>query len=759
MADIVAGFSFTTERVKQIYDNLWKLMTCKQEWWGEDLTILNEVDPTKTPLIARQAKAVEKVFTEMPVKIRPEELIVGVMPMGTIGFGVIFPDYATEEEKKQAAKKGLTPKSVWGHYVPNYQKILQKGLKGIRKEVYKRLEDNSLSQKQIDFLNSILITLDALGTLARRYSKLAAQKAEEQEDDRRKAELKKISQICSRVPEEAAQTFYEALQSFWFTYTALHSTLNFVPVGRFDQYMYTYLKRDLDSGRLTLDQAQELVDCLWLKFNERVQILEENEYENHFDKGFMNLGGKGFDFEGVPFQANSWLQNVMLGGQTSEGKDATNELTYLCLNATGKFRVIEPVVSTRFHTNSPRNYLKRVCKVIRTGGGLPVVYNDDIIISAYKKMGFNVSDALDYSNDGCTETLFPGRTELRWEPIHSLQCLEFIFTRGYVRGTNERRGIDTGNFFYFKSFDQFMKAFKAQLEYQVIKAMDRVFYYYGDLNEIAPQPFMSSILSNCIANVQDVTEGGADFIFHNLLLSGFSHTVDSLVVIKKLIFEEKKFTLEEFNQILEKNFEGWEELRLTIKNHFSKFGRDDDYADEIAREISEYYAQLVKTKSANPKIHFIPGMYTFEWYVQFGKLVGATPDGRLAYTPIASNISTSVGMDTEGPSSVLNSVSKLNLIEHPSGATVDLSLDPGVVSGERGLERLMAIIKSSLELRGAVLSITVNDVEELKRAQEEPEKYQSLRVRLGGFQAFFVTLNKEHQDQHIARYTNSTLLV
>jgi len=757
MVDVIEGFSTTTDRVMKLYDNLWNLMTCKQEWWGEGLTVFNEVNTADTPLTVRQARAFEKVLTEMPIKIRLEELIVGVMPMGTIGFGIIFPDFATEEEKKKAAEKGLTPKSVWGHYVPDYQKMLQKGLKGIREEVYKRLEDNSLNPKQIDFLNSILITLDALGTLARRYSKLASKMAEDQEDKRRKGELKRISQILSRVPEEPAQTFYEALQSFWFTYLALHSTLNFVPVGRFDQYMYTYLKRDLDSGRLTLDQAQELVDCLWLKFNERVQILEENEYENHFDKGFMNLGGEGFPFEGAPFTANSWLQNVMLGGQTSDGKDAVNELTCLCLNATGKFRVIEPVVSTRFQMNSPQNYLKKVCEVIRTGGGLPTVYNDDIILSAYKKMGLNISDALDYSNDGCSETLFPGRTELRWEPVHSLQCLEFVFTRGYVRGTNERRGIDTGNLSYFKSFNQFMKALKAQLEYQVIRAMDKTLYYYGSLNEIAPQPFLSSILSSCIENAQDVTDGGADFIFHNLLLSGFSHTVDSLVAIKKLVFEEKKLTLEEFNQILEKNFEGWEELRLTIKNHLPKYGRDDDYSDEIAREISKYYGQLVKTKSINHKIHFVPGMYTFEWYVQFGKLVGATPDGRLAHTPIASNISTSVGMDTEGVSSVLKSVSKLNLVEHPSGATIDLSLDPGMVVGERGLERLMAIIKSFLELGGAVLNITVNDVEELKRAQQEPEKYKSLRVRLGGFQAFFVTLNKEHQDQHIARYTNSTL--
>ena len=753
MVDIIQGFSTTEERVNRLYNNLWKQMVRKPEWWGEGLTILNEVNPEETSLISRQARAFAKVLKEMLIEIRPEELIIGVMPMGSLGFGVTFPAYTTEEENKRAAENGLTYKSVFGHSLPNYQKMLQKGLKGIRKEVYERLEEKNLTQKQVDFLNSIPIALDALTILARRYSELAAQRAEEQKDTRRKAELVKISQICLRMPEEPARTFHEALQSFWFTYLVFQSTLNFVPVGRFDQYMYPYLKKDLDSGRLDMVQAQELVDCLWLKFNERVQIIKDNKYEDHFDKSFMNLGGEGPDNGMLSVAANSWLQNVMLGGQTREGKDATNELTYLCLNATGKFQTIEPIVSARFHTNSPRDYLKKVCEVIRTGGGMPPVFNDDVIIPAYKKMGFNVSDVLDYSNDGCSETLFPGKTELNVALLNGLQCFEFVFTRGYVRRTKERRGIDTGNLSYFKSFDQFMKAFKAQLEYQVIKFIDNALRYYGARNKIAPQPFMSSLISGCITNAQDITDGGADFIFYLPTMTGFSHIVDSLVVIKRLIFEEKKFTLEEFNQILEKNFEGREELRLTIKNHLPKYGRDDDYADKIAREISEYYSQLVKTKSINPKIYFVPSMYTFELYVREGKLVGATPDGRLAYAPLASNISPSVGMDIEGPSSVLKSVSKLNLVEHPGGAAVELSLDPGIVSGEKGLERLMAVIKSFLDLRGSVLSITVNDVEELKRAQKEPEKYQSLRVRLGGYQAFFVTLDKEHQDQHIARYT------
>ncbi|MBN2325329.1 MAG: hypothetical protein JXQ30_16485 [Spirochaetes bacterium] len=742
------------QRGKSLYSAFKNKIRTKEETPVIYHSVVND-DTKKLPLIVRKAYAIKEVLSEMPVTINESELIVGTATKYSVGKGGLFPEYATKDELEKAGKKHLSPYSVWGHYVPNYRRVLSLGIKGLKEEAKRRLTDTKKSKnadpKKAAFYEAVLVCCDAVVTLAHRHAAACSGAADGEKDPDRKEELLKISRICMNVPEYPPRSFHEALQAFWLLHITFHSTLNLIPVGRFDQYIYPFLKKDLQNGTITLQQAQELVDCLWLKFNERYK--EREMVQDRLDPYAFHLGGLTFSLD-KDILHQLWLQNMILGGQTPEGKDATNPLTYLCLNATGKYAVSNPTVTVRFFKGSPKELFEKTAEIILQGGGQPTIYNDEAIVPALMKTGIPIEEARDFSNDGCWETLIPGKTEFRYYLINSALCVDLALNRGVCRKSGQKLGIDTPDPATFTSLEDIVEAYNKQLNHQVEKYMSNVVDYYGSLYDISPLPFLSATVDDCMETGKDITQGGAKYIIHAMILLGFSHAVDSLAGLGKLVFEEGSVRMTELLGALDENFEGSEVLRQVLVTRGPKYGNDDDYADGIAKKLLGSYAEMLRSNARSYpscRVKFLPGVGTFEFYALGGKTVGALPDGRLSGEPVSSNFSPSLGSALQGATATVNSFSKMNFEELPVGSPLDLSLDKRAFEGKDGPGRLTAFIRSFLDKGGNMLTVNINSVEELKRAQKEPEKYRHLRVRVGGWQAYFIDLTKEHQDHQIAR--------
>jgi len=749
-------------------------MWIKKEWWGEGLTIFDTGPEIKRkPLIVRKAMAFEKVLREMPISVAEDELIVGNLLMNSLTCGNLFPEYATSEEKEIAARNSVGTYSVWGHSLADYPKVLNSGLAGIRSEAKQLLEklesQNDSDETKRDFLHAVIICCNAVRDFAQRYADLAAEVAEREMDIGRKQELAEITRVCRRVPEWPARSFHEALQSLWFVHIVCQNTLNWVPIGRCDQYLYPFYEKDLKDGRITKEQAQEVLECVWIKFNERMQLREEH-LEDHSDPYLFSLGrdpklnpmfrgGHSVSPVGQTSEdktyANQWLQSVTLGGQMAEGLDATNEVTYMCLEATEKVGATQPIVQVRFHRNSPERLLETCCEVISSLGGRLVLLNDEARLPILLNVGIPLEDVRQYSGDGCWEMEIPGKTEMRWSPIHSLKAVEWVFNRGYSPVERAKLGIDTGDVTKLNSFNEVMRAFELQLDHAILTQVEETTKYYGSNYAIAPCPFFSSLIEGCMEKARDITQGGAKYILHHLWLTGLPNTVDSLAAIKKFVFEDRVITLAELKKALDSNFEGCEDLWLALLHRAPKYGNDDDYVDEIAVEVSEYFVNRVREHATNyPQIKFPVGIGTTPQYVLFGKLVGATPDGRKSGDALAGNFSPAWGAAKKGITAAIKSFTKICFQKLGVDSELDLAINPNFVKTKEGLSRLAALIRSFMDAGGTVITFNVIDAETLRKAQKEPENYRDLTIRLGGWQAFFVSLDRAHQDAHIHRITH-----
>ncbi|MHB1004856.1 MAG: pyruvate formate lyase family protein [Chloroflexota bacterium] len=757
-------------RVARLYERLWNGMLSKRQWWGGGLTVLDDPAVAAMPLIVRKAKAIEKVLREMPIRIAADELIVGEILMGGY-LGHLFPDYAHPAEKAAAARRRMSVYSIFGHSAPDYAKLLRVGFAGLRAEAEAKLaavaEADPTAPRQRAFLRAALVCGDAVVALARRYAELAAALAAEERDPQRRAELAEIAAGCARVPEQPARSFREALQSFWFTHLALNSTMTDASIGRFDYYLGPYLERDLAGGAITLSQARELVDCLWIKFNGRVQLRDEDKefHKDPYAGTWMGTDPQNPDYllgpvsHDVPSDErdkstdNHWLQNLILSGMDPDGRDSTNALTYLCLEATGHFELAEPTVSVRLSPDYPEELLRGACEVMRGGGGMPALFNDRVLVEALRKFGFPAADALGYSDDGCWETLIPGKTHYHWGPVHGLKCLEYALNRGRSPLTGRHEGLDTGDPDTFSSFADLLGAVETQIDYQVRLFVESFARAYGGHYDIAPEPLLSLLVEGCLAQAKDITEGGAVYTFYAPLLTGLPHLADSLAAIQALVFEQKRMTLAELRAALASDWEGKETLRQLLLNRYPKYGNGCNEVDRLVKQLAHFFARRVAERAqAHPRFRFPPGLGAVGWlYLIHGKIVGATPDGRHARDAIAAGMTPGPGRDLEGPTAAVKSYTAVDFTELPSNGPLDLSMDPAAIKGENGLQRLIAFVRGFLEMGGAVLTVTVTDVETLRRAQREPEKYRGLRVRMGGWQAYFVALNREHQEHHIAR--------
>lgn len=766
-------------RQELIKERLWtKDFQTKKEWWGMEHTILTNEEIKKEPLVVRKAYAIEYTTRYMPIAIRDYELIVGVPNTNSAGFGREFVDFTLPEEKEYALKTScMTYKQYWDSHPANYAKLLARGIVGIKEDIYEQMNketekvDEGIDTEKMELYRAMLIALDAVVEFAHRYSELCVKTAAECEDPVRKKELLEMAQILLKVPENPATGFHEALQSMWLLHTVFHSCMEMMPVGRTDQYMYPYYQMDIESGKITKEYARELLTCFLSKFTERTQLNKEHWETNHttaideaiggadpeeYDKfSFMLDNTSDYNFG---TDANHFLQNMIIGGCKPDGTDGTNDLTYMILEQTEYLNTVSPVMSVRINDHTPKDLLRLIARILANGRGEPTIYNEDNIIKGLVAKGIPIEDARDFCNDGCWEVLIQAKTVFTYEHVHTLKILEYFMMRGRSLVSGEQEWRDCGDPSEYATFDEFYEAFMKEVKQMQWDVVNNHFRHKNTRYRINPSVLLSTLTEDCIARGKDYTNKGGRYTFYGLIINSFSHTVDSLAAIKKFVYEDKAVTMDELTEAMKHNFEGKEALREMLVHRAPKYGNADPYVDGIAKRLMKDFADNVEViektpgeKDIWPEVRLVAGIGTFENYVQFGRECGASADGRKYMESLSSNYSPSLGLDVEGPTAALKSATYPDILPYYTGGPVDLGVNANDIQGEEGIERLLGVIQAFRELGGNMMTVQVLNVETLKDAQEHPDKYPNLRVRLGGLSVYFTQLVKPQQDVIIAR--------
>lgn len=794
------------------------------------------------PMVTRRAKAFYHILENIPITIRPEELVVGsatikprscqVFPeysyewleseFETISTRQADPFYISEETKEKLTEayrywKGktsselatnymapealrsiehniFTPGNYFyngvGHICVQYDKVLRIGYSGIRKEAQDALDALKVSDgdyaKRHHFLNAVILSCDAAILYARRYADLATVQANTCTDANRRRELLQIAENCRRVPEFGASTFWEACQSFWFVQMLLQmeSSGHSISPGRFDQYMYPYYKADLDAGRLTPEFAQELIDCIWVKLNDLNKARDE-----------ASAAG---------FAGYSLFQNLIVGGQDAEGLDVTNDLSFMCLQASMHLQLPAPSLSIRIWNGTPHDLLIKAGELTRTGVGLPAYYNDEVIIPALLSRGLSLEDARSYCIIGCVEPQCPGKTEGWHDAAFFNMCrvVELVFNNGMDEG--EMVGIATGDVTKMSSFEELFEAYRKQIDYQVqlmVNADNAIDVAHA---ELCPLPFESCMVEDCIGRGLPIQCGGAKYNFTGPQGFGIANMADGLYAIRELVFNRHEATLADFKEAIDHNYgvgsvapadvehvvteivrslaESGQQVgesdvaqivsivqssaldpakrdqyaRLLEKiEALPKFGNDLPEVDTLAREVAYTYTRSVE-KYENPRGgRYQAGLYPVSANVPLGAQTGATPDGRLAHTPVADGVSPVAGRDTHGPTAAANSVSRLDHYIASNGTLYNMKFHPSALAGRAGLENFAALVRTYFDQKGSHMQFNVVSRETLLDAQAHPENYKSLVVRVAGYSALFTTLSRSLQDDIINRTEQS----
>jgi pyruvate formate-lyase/glycerol dehydratase family glycyl radical enzyme len=650
--------------------------------------------------------------------------------------------FMTEDAKAAQAAAVFTVGNYYfngvGHISVDYAKVLSNGLNGIiaeaKAELAKLNVANPADLEKMHFLNAVVIANEAVISFAARFATEAERLAQKEQDPARKAELQEIARICRNVPGNPAETFWEAIQSFWFIQLVLQLESNGHSISpmRFDQYMYPFLVKDT---AITAAKAQELLDLLYIKFSEINKVRDE---------------GSTKAFGGYPM-----FQNLIVGGVDRSGEDATNELSFMCLQATANTKLYQPSISIRIHLGTPPALYKKAAEVSRIGLGMPAYYNDRFIIPGLLSRGLTRDDARDYGIIGCVEPQVAGKTE-GWHDaafFNMAKVLELALNDGVEPSTGKQVGLKTGDLTSFNTFDDVMAAYSKQMVHFVnllVISDNAVDIAHG---KRTPLPFLSSLVEDCIGKGKSLQEGGAHYNFTGPQGVGVGNVGDSLTAIKKLVFDDKAVTLADLKKGLDTNFEGveMENLRQMLLNRAPKYGNDDSMADEIAREGALIYCREVE-KYTNPRGGcFQPGLYPVSANVPFGSLVGATPDGRKAGTPLADGVSPVSGMDHAGPTASVKSVAHLDHVIASNGTLLNMKFHPNALKDDRGIQNLVGVTETFFNGGGTHIQYNVVSGDMLKDAQKNPDKYQGMVVRVAGYSAFFTSLDKAIQDDIIAR--------
>lgn len=639
--------------------------------------------------------------------------------------------------------------SKWRAYVgeitPDYEDVIFKdGFSGIIEKAQSQLDKlEQISPENIDkihFYEATIITSEALIRFGERYAEKAEKLAQEESDPERKAELLKIAENCRWVPANPPRTFWEAMQMVWFVQVGRVIAENAVALnlGRFDQYMLPYYQRDLQEGILTREQAQELIECLWIKLSEWIWAISSNTARY--------------------FAGYCAFQNLTVGGKKKDGTDGTNDLSYKCLRATASVRTHQPGLSVRIHPDCPEDFLLEVCRLIRLGTGFPAVHSDRVGAAMLLAAGLSPADARDWSNCGCVVPHF--RKVGEWTSaanINLASALEFSLNNGCGRLDDVVRGLRTGDPASFKTFEQFKETYYAQLSYLIKQAVVATVIAQDVHAEMAPRPFMSTLVDGCIEKGRDLSKGGAFYNIGPVLTGiGVADVANSFAVIKKLVYEDKVITLKELCQALDHNWQGHEMIRsMALK--CPKYGNDDDDVDRFAIQVTDFYHQEIRKHEDWCGQPFNSAFMGISNYIPAGAAVGATPDGRLAGTPLTEGCSPHAGTDVTSPTATMKSVAKINHESHSGGTLLNIKLSPDTLKTDRDLSNLAAMMRAYFELGAFHVQFNVISPETLRDAQEHPENYQDLLVRVAGYSTRFVHLSKEVQEAIIERTTYETL--
>ncbi len=626
---------------------------------------------------------------------------------------------------------------VQGHLVLGNRNVLPGGFAAIRERAEARLWrcEAEGDEDGVAFCRGVIVSCDAVREWARRYAHLATRLAQQEADQERRDELLAISRRCERVPFEPPRDFREAVQAVWFTEAAAvlaHGMTGIFATGRLDQILWPWYERDRDQGRITREEAQELLQELLVKLSSNLQLLP--------------LVGKA---TGSELGADSMA--VTVGGVGRDGREATNELSEVFLEAVAAVRGLGNTFSIRVSERSSDDWLRRTAEVFAATSG-PGVFNDEQVIDALHRSGCDLEDARDYAVIGCVEPTPDGNTFgcTSGNDLSLVGALEMALLRGHLRIMGRRVGPDTGDPRAFTTFDQLMEAFQRQVEFMIgtvaegVRIKDRV-YAEGFHN-----PYVSMTLDGCLDSARDMTCGGARYDFASISARGLGTTADSLAALQAAVFDRGRYTMAEVLRALERNFGGHEPMRQYLRNRTPKYGNDDAAADAIATTVASHFCEEVSSRSCD-RGPYRPGFFSYGMHVLEGTLLGATPDGRRSGDPISNSLSPTNGVERNGPTGVMNSVARLDAGLISNGYSLNVKMLPSMLDTPQRRDRFAALVRGYFDQGGMEVQFNVVDDATLRDAQAHPDRYRDLVVRVSGYSAFFTDLGPAIQNEIIAR--------
>jgi len=731
------------------------------------------------PMEMRRAKVFAAFVRETPISILPDELIVGLagdvpkcrhidpdelleiganglLPPAAAGRYVRKPGKGFSDEDQRELKKEIIPywkgEGQWektrrgrnrqkmspvdrvgapdggsqiGHNCLGYGKVLEKGFFGVKKDAEERLarldSTDPEEQKKAPFLQGVIISMEAVAEIGNRFAERARALAESETDEKRKQELLKIAGVCDWVPANPARTFHEAIQSIFFArmlvswetpFTVSHSP------GRVEQHLNPYYENDIKKGDITREETQEFIDCFLIKLNH------------------TGLGN-----------------HIGVGGVNANGQDATNDLSYMFLEGMEHIRLVEPFISIMLHGKTPDELLLKACQLMSLGTSHPVFLNNDVQVEQMLARPIPLKHARSVVQVGCYEGIIPG-FDAGYQSTGLLnisEMLELVLANGWSRYHNQKLGLETGDPRKFKSFEELQDAFRKQMVHRLKEMMAAGEIRSETYAELCPTPYESALIDDCIEKGISREAGGARYNFsHFVIGTGAVDAGDSLAVIKKLVFDDARITMDELCDALEKNFEGYEGLRRMFLK-VPKFGNDDDYVDEQVSWVSHVFAEETSNfRNRHGDCATTIGA-PMQMYVAAGRVTGALPSGRLAGQPLSDAWSPAVGADVNGPTSVFKSAGKVDHVELLSGVTLNMRLDPEIFKENGGMQRTMDLIRTFVDQKIFMVQINVISSEILRAAQKAPDKYRDVMVKVAGYSDYFVSLPKALQEGIIAR--------
>lgn len=749
------------------------------------------------PLCIRKAKAFRKQCQEKTVKIWDQELIVGCSgskmrggilcadtcwsildeELDTIGTRKYDPFYLRPEDRelflneikpywhdrstyeawlkqipddcrelRDAGQVYINRKAVrgWGETTAGYTQVINEGIETICENIKARLEKLDATVpgdiEKENYLKAMLISAEGICQLAERYAKEAERLAGIEKDEVRKEELLTIADVCHRVPRYPARTFHEALQSLYIYQICIFMEQNAASYnpGRMDQYLYPYYKADIEKGILTEEKAQELLDCLWIKFSEPCLFQDAETAE--FAAGYP------------------MFQNVCVGGVTTSGQDAVNDLSYLILQATMDVKLYQPSLSVRYSmAKNPNKFLRKIVELIRMGTGFPAFHNDDVGIRMLMNKGIPLREALDWNPCGCVETNLEGRLRhyTALADINLGGMIEFVMTNGVNRKRGKKVSVETGDPVSFKTYEEFKEAVKNQIRYAV-RAVVKGSHVIDDICMDRVVPALSLSFRECIEKCSDYAWGGAKYNAGNgIIMIGVADLINSMAAIRHLVYEEKEVTMEQMVAALDADFQGYEEVQKLCQSA-PKYGNDNELVDDIAGEMFTFIADEIESYKSKFGT-MTPGILPVSGNTPFGLEVGALPYGRNAWKPLADGVSPNGGTDMNGPGAVLKSVAHLPHDRFVQGTLLNMKVEPEMLNSENGIMQMMALLKSMCSLGVFHVQFNVINRETLLAAQRKPDEYRGLLVRVAGYTAYFTELGRDVQDEIIGRTEQKSL--